>query len=99
MPQLTYVMDLEGRLKRWNKSLEDLYGYTAEELQDRFIGEFLNEEDLKKVTDEIQKVIGDEQERSVEYDIIMKGGKIVPSYYGSGKLLEIGGESYIIGQV
>ena len=98
MPQLTYVLDLQGRLKRWNKNLQDLYGYTAEELQDKFLGDFLNEEDQKKVTDEIQKVIEDGKERSVEYDIIIKGGKIVPSYYGSGKLVEIGGESFIVGQ-
>ena len=98
MPQLTYVLDLQGRLKRWNKNLQDLYGYTAEELQDKFLGDFLSDEDQKKVMVEIQKVIKDGQERSVEYDLIIKGGKIVPSYYGSGKLVEIGGESYIIGQ-
>jgi len=98
MPQLTYVLDLQGRLKRWNKNLEDLFGYTAEELQDKFLGDFLNEEDLKKVMVEIQKLIEDGQERSVKYDIIIKGGKIVPSYYGSGKLVEIGGESFIVGQ-
>ena len=98
MPQLTYVLDLQGRLKRWNKNLQDLYGYTAEELQDKFLGDFLSEEDQKKVMVEIQKVIEDGQERSVEYDLIIKGGKIVPSYYGSGKLVKIGDELYIIGQ-
>ena len=98
MPQLTYILDLQGRLKRWNKNLQDLYGYTAEELQDKFLGDFLSDEDQKKVMVEIQKVIKDGQERSVEYDLIIKGGKIVPSYYGSGKLVEIGGESYIVGQ-
>lgn len=98
MPQLTYVLDLQGRLKRWNKNLQDLYGYTAEELQDKFLGDFLSEEDQKKVMVEIQKVIEDGQERSVEYDLIIKGGGIVPSYYGSGKLVKIGDESYIVGQ-
>ena len=98
MPQLTYVLDLQGRLKRWNKNLQDLYGYTAEELQDKFLGDFLSDEDQKKVMVEIQKVIEDGQERSVEYDLIIKGGKIVPSYYGSGKLVKIGEESYIVGQ-
>ncbi len=98
MPQLTYILDLQGRLKRWNKNLQDLYGYTAEELQDKYLGDFLSDEDQKKVLIEIEKVIEDGQERSVEYDIIVKGGKIVPDYYGSGKLLKIGDESYIIGQ-
>ena len=98
MPQLTYVLDLQGRLKRWNKNLQDLYGYTAEELQDKFLGDFLSEEDQKKVLAEIQKVIEDGRERSVEYDLIIKGGKIVPDYYGSGKLLKIGDELFIVGQ-
>ena len=98
MPQLAYVFDLQGRMKRWNKNYEDLIGYSVEELQDKYIGDFLNDEDRKNVMEEIQKVIEDGQERSVEYDIIIKGGKIVPSYYGSGKLVEIGGESYIVGQ-
>jgi len=98
MPQLAYVFDLHGRMKRWNKNFEDLLGYTAEELQDKYIGEFLNDEDRKKVMDEVQKVIEDGQERSVEYDIITKSGEIVPSYYGSGKLAEIGGELFIVGQ-
>jgi len=52
----------------------------------------------KKVTEELQKIIEDGKERSVEYDIITKGGKIVPDYYGSGKLVKIGGESFFVGQ-
>jgi PAS domain S-box-containing protein len=98
MPQVAYVFDLEGRMKRWNQNFEDLLGYSAEELQDKLIGDFLNDKDRKKVMDEIQKVIEDGQERSVEYDIITKSGEIVPSYYGSGKLAEIGGELYVVGQ-
>ena len=78
MPQLTYVMNLEGRLKRWNKNYQDLIGYSAEELQDKFLGDFLSDEDQKKVMVEIQKVIEDGQERSVEYDIIIKGGWTFP---------------------
>ncbi|MCW8804751.1 MAG: sigma 54-interacting transcriptional regulator [Ignavibacteriaceae bacterium] len=98
MPQLAYVMNLEGRLIRWNKNYQDFTGYSAEELKDKYPRDFLSDEDYKKVMTEIQKIIEDGQERSVEYDIIVKGGKIIPSYYGSGKLLKIGGESFIIGQ-
>jgi len=98
MPQVSYVFDLQGRIKRWNKNWEDISGHTAEELQDKFIGDFLGDEDRKKVMKEIQKVIEDGQERSVEYDIITKSGEILPSYYGSGKLVKIGGEPFIVGQ-
>jgi len=98
MPQMTYIMNLEGKLIRWNKNFQELTEYTAEELPTKFPRDFLSEEDNKKVTSEIQKLIEDGKERSVEYDIITKSGKIIPYYYGSGKLVEIGGESYIIGQ-
>ena len=97
-PQLVYVMNLEGRLIRWNKNYQDLTGYSSEELKDKFPRDFLSDEHNKKVTEELQKIMEDGQERSVEYDIITKSGKIIPSYYGSGKLVEIGGESYYVGQ-
>jgi len=98
MPQLVYVMNLEGRLIRWNKNYQDLTGYSSEELKDKFPRDFLSDEHNKKVTEELQKIMEDGQERSVEYDIITKSGKIIHSYYGSGKLVEIGGESYFVGQ-
>ena len=98
MPQLTYIMNLEGRLIRWNKNYQDLVGYSAEELKDKYPRDFLSEEHNKKVTEELQKIIEDGKERSVEYDIITKSGKIVSDYYGSGKLVKIGDESFFVGQ-
>jgi PAS domain S-box-containing protein len=98
MPQITYVFDLQGKLKRWNKNAEHLLGYSAEEMMDKFIGDFYNDEDLKKVMKVVEKVIEDGRERSVEYDFVTKSGEIKSFYYGSGKLVEIGGEQYIVGQ-
>jgi PAS domain S-box-containing protein len=98
MPQYTYAYDLQGRLKRWNKKLEDLLGYTPDEMKGKFIGDFMaSEEDLKRVFKEIEKVIADGHERSVEYDFINKDGEIIPYFYGSGKLTEIDGEQLIVG--
>jgi PAS domain S-box-containing protein len=99
MPQLNYVFDLQGKLKRWNKKLQDLFGYTEEELKDKFIGDFFEtEEDMKRVWTEVEKVIQDGRERSVEYNFITKSGEVLPYYYGSGSIMEIGGEKYIVGQ-
>ena len=96
MPQLVYVLNLEGRLIRWNKNYQDLVGYSAEELPNKYPSDFLSEAHNKKVTEELQKIIEDGKERSVEYDIITKSGKIVPDYYGSGKLVKIGDESFFV---
>ena len=98
MPQVTYVLDLQGRLKRWNKNAEHLLGYSAEEMKDKFIGSWHSDEDLKRIMIEIGKLIEDGREHSVEYDFITKSGEILPHYFGSGKLVEIGGEQYIVGQ-
>jgi len=99
MPQLNYVFDIQGRMKRWNKKLQDLFGYTEEELKDKFMGDFFEtEEDLKRVWTEVEKVIQDGRERSVEYNFITKSGKVLPYYYGSGSIMEIGGKKYIVGQ-
>ena len=96
MPQLAYVFDQQGRMKRWNKNIEKFLGYTSEELQDRFIGDFIAEKDRQRVIQEMQIVFNDGQERSAAYDIITKSGNAIP-YYGSGKLALIDGEPYMIG--
>jgi len=98
MPQITYVFDLQGKLKRWNKDAEAILGYSAEEMKDKFIGDFYNDEDMKRVMKVVEKVIEDGREHQVEYDFINKSGEILPSYYGSGKLMDIGDEQYIVGQ-
>jgi len=98
MPQITYVFDLQGKLKRWNKDAEVILGYSAEEMKDKFIGDLYNDEDLKRVMKVVEKIIEDGRERQVEYDFVTKSGEIIPFHYGSGKLMEIGGEQYIVGQ-
>jgi len=98
MPQITYVFDLQGKLKRWNKDAEAVLGYSAEEMKDKFIGDLYSDEDMKRVMKVVEKVIEDGKEHQVEYDFINKSGEIVPYYYGSGKLMDIGDEQYIVGQ-
>ncbi len=98
MPQMTYVFDLQGRMKRWNKNVEDLLEYTSEEMFDRNIGDLASEEDIERVNKTVQKIVEERKEYNVEYDLIAKSGKILPSYYGSGKVAEIGGELFIVGQ-
>ncbi len=96
MPQLAYVFDQQGRMKRWNKNIEEILGYTSDELKDKFIGDFIVEKDRQRVIEEMQTVFRDGQERQAEYDILAKNGKTIP-YYGSGKLAKIEGEPYMIG--
>ena len=85
-------------MKRWNKNFEDLTGYSEEELKNKYLGDFHNDEGRKRAMAAIEKVIEDGQERGIEHDVITKSGEIIPHYYGTGKLVEIGGELLIVGQ-
>jgi len=96
MPQLAYVFDMQGRLRRWNKNVEEILGFTAEELQDKFVGDFIAEAHREDVVTAVQAVLKDGKERRIGYDILKKNGESIP-YYGSGKLAKIDGELYLIG--
>jgi len=96
MPQLAYVFDVQGRLKRWNKNVENILGFSAEELQDKFVGDFIAEADREAVVTTVQAVLKDGKERQIGYDILKKNGEVIP-YYGSGIRADIDGEIYLIG--
>jgi PAS domain S-box-containing protein len=96
MPQLAYVFDKEGKMKRWNRNVEDILGFTAEELKDKYVGDFIADYDRDKVVIETQKIFEDGQERMINEDLVTKSGEIL-HYYGSGKRIGIDGEFYLIG--
>ena len=96
MPQLAYVFDSNGLMKRWNKNIEEVLGYSSEELKDKPMSEFIAEVDRKKNEDIFKEVVDDGVERVTEEALITKSGKIL-HYYGSGKRAEIDGELYLIG--
>jgi PAS domain S-box-containing protein len=96
MPQLAYVFDSNGIMKRWNKNIEKVLGYSSEELKNMHIGDFIAEFDREKIENISQKVYEDGGEQATEEALITKSGKIL-HYYGSGKRAEIDGELYLIG--
>jgi formate hydrogenlyase transcriptional activator len=96
MPQLAYVFDEEGKLKRWNKNFEKLLGYSSKELSNKYVIELIDDKNKENVLNEIMGVLEDGKERSVEYNIVTKSGELIP-YQGSGSLTIIDGEKYIIG--
>jgi PAS domain S-box-containing protein len=96
MPQLAYVFDKNGLLKRWNRNFETLLGYTSEELKDIHFSKLLYEPDIEKVSNAVYNVFEDGKERAIEYKLLNKSGETIP-YYGSGTLATINGEPYLIG--
>ncbi|SDB30548.1 PAS domain S-box-containing protein [Desulfonatronum thiosulfatophilum] len=77
-PGMLFLYDPEGRLVRWNKNLEYLSGYSAEELagmqvMDWYIGD---EQSRKAVQDAIAMAIGEGLGEAETYPQIKGGGKI-----------------------
>ncbi|VAX24036.1 Formate hydrogenlyase transcriptional activator [hydrothermal vent metagenome] len=96
MPQIAYVFDSEGKLKRWNENLEKILGYSPEELNNKFVLDFIVEEFKEETMNRFMKVLQDNKEQMVQYELLTKSGETHP-YQGSGSLAVINGEKYLIG--
>lgn len=95
MPGLVYIFDKEGRLKLWNKRVEEVYGYSPDELYDKYILDFIESNDHEKVNKTFQNIFTEGFDQ-VENLALTKSGKKIP-YLGSGRMIMIGGEKYMIG--
>ena len=96
MPELAYAFDKEGRMVMWNKNMESVLGYSKEELYLKTLLDFLDTPDRERVLKEFMKVFTDGKERSVEYNMLTKSGKMIP-YLGSGSLAIVDDKEFLVG--
>ncbi len=96
MPQLAYIFDAEGKMKRWSKNVEEVLGYSADELYGKFTLDFHAEEYKEKVFNTFLKVMNEGSEQTVESVVVTKSGKKIP-HISSGSLTTIDGEKFLIG--
>ncbi len=88
-----FVFNLEGRFLRWNKTANVVLGYTDEEISSLKPTDFFSGEDIKRITDAIEKVIKEGYTR-VEAEFITKDNKKIP-YEITGSLLKDANGNYI----
>ncbi len=96
IPQILYAFDDKGRLIRWNKNAERVFGYTEQEMKGRLAESFSDPAYHKRVAEAVQKVFTSGEEQIVETVYITKTGRSFP-VYGNGKLVTINGKKYLIG--
>jgi PAS domain S-box-containing protein len=97
MPGLAYVFNEEQRLIMWNKNLELTTEYSEEELLNKHMDDFIEEESRELNAEAFDKVLSEKTELSIEYHLVTKSGKKIP-IIDSGCYAEINGKNYIIGQ-
>jgi len=95
LPGVFYLFDQQGKFLRWNKNLEEVTGYSAEEIERVSPLELIPKEDRGIV----ERKIGDvfvRGEANIELRLITKGGHFIP-YLFRGRRILIDGRPCFIG--
>ncbi len=96
MPGLSYIFSKDGKLVYWgSKKAWQLLEYSDEDLENKYVLEFIDEADREKVLSVFQNVFK-EGYGQVECFNVAKSGRRIP-ILAQAKLIEIEGEDYLIG--
>jgi len=80
--------DPEGRILSWNKSAEQISGYTFQEVKDRFLYEFFGKEHEA----EVRKMLAERQEaislRATAWNLVKKGGGVISIAWTCSPMLD-----------
>jgi PAS domain S-box-containing protein len=91
-----YVLDSEGRFRRWNESLLDVTGYSAAEVAGTHGAEFFPEEHRDLVAAAIESVFEDGITR-VEVPFITKSGAQIPHEFTATRVEDPDGNPMLAG--
>jgi len=94
-PGIIYSFDAEGRYLRWNRNLQTISGYSAEEIATMHPLEFFAPEDHARVKAGIERVLAGESVM-IEADLIAKEGSGVPHLFTGHRML-LDGKAYLVG--
>ena len=95
LPGIFYLYDQDGRFTRWNKNLESISGYSAEEISLMHPLDFYDGEEKKLVKHKIERVFADGDEE-VNAHFYTKDKRKIP-YYFNGHRISFQGNDYLIG--
>ncbi len=95
LPGVFYLYNKEGKFYRWNKNLELVTGYTAEELEYLTPLDLINPVDRELVGAKIANVFVAGQD-FVESSLISKTGEVTHFYF-TGQLIQYEGETCLMG--
>lgn len=96
LPGVFYVFDDKGRFVRWNRNLEQVSGYTHEEVASSGPLDFLCSVDEKRQVEEAINAVLQGERRTLEADLVTKSGKHIP-YYFTGVRIELNGRMCVAG--
>jgi PAS domain S-box-containing protein len=95
LPGAFYLVDRDGRFRRWNRQLEEATGYSADEIEELSSLDILVEEDRERAAERIRTVF-EEGRAALEARVRTKDGEAIP-FYLTGARVEIGDGVYLVG--
>jgi len=97
LPGVLYLYDDRGCLVRWNRKLEEITGYSPEELSGMHFLDWFKGDDSEtaSIQEKVQQTLS-EGRAEVESYLATKAGIRIPFYYTAGRL-EIGGRVFFTG--
>jgi two-component system cell cycle sensor histidine kinase/response regulator CckA len=95
VPGLLYLYTEDGRLIQWNRQHEVMSGYTAEELLNFRIVDWVDEENRATLAKEFSRIFT-EGYTQVELNLILKNGQKMP-VFATGSRLVIDGKPHMVG--
>lgn len=95
LPGIFYHFDQRGRFEKWNKNLEAVSGFTAEEISNMHPQDFFTGADKQRIAKTIRDIFV-KGKGTVEAELLSKDGRRIPHLF-TGKKLALGDGEYIIG--
>jgi PAS domain S-box-containing protein len=94
LPGVFYLFDDHGNYLKWNQKLEELSGYSGDEVAEKSPLDYFAEYDRDKITNSIETVFKD-GESSVEGDFLVQG-KPTPFFF-TGRAIVLSGKPHLLG--
>ncbi|HXG66040.1 MAG TPA: PAS domain S-box protein [Blastocatellia bacterium] len=95
VPGLFYLISPEGKFIRWNRSFEEVSGYSAEEMREKHPLDFFTGAERRLIAERMAEVF-EKGVSNAEADFISKDGRRTP-YYFTGRRILLEGNPYLIG--
>jgi len=95
VPGAFYLLDVDGRLVRWNSITERLSGYATDEIRTMRPDQFFAPEEADRINQAVRQVFRTGS-ATVECSLVTKGGRRIP-FLLSGRRITLHGAPFLIG--
>ncbi|AEH38571.1 PAS domain S-box protein [Halopiger xanaduensis] len=87
-PDILYAFDDDGNYIDWNDRVPEVTGYDDSELTELDPLEFIAPEHRDRIADSIQRILEEDEQVTVEADLLTKDGERIPYEFNSAQITE-----------